>query len=473
MRRLNPPIHFSSRRRWRRRTFRLFRTRRRVWRGLFWVTLLSLAALPSIHWANRWLYQHQRVKAEPLLHLLQPAVLGDCVVIVAPHPDDETLQAGGLVAWLTRHAVIPHILVVTDGDGYDAAIKLLYRKVHITEAHRHAFALRRRRETLEAMALLGVPSDHVHFLGFSERTLPARWLIQGDDYLLQALTDRLTTLQPTAVILPSRYDDHPVHATVCSLTWAALLQAVANGSLPKRPCVLEALVHYGEFPRPQGWHPDWELLPPTDLLSVARWWKFALSKDLRDRKGQAIASYRTQLPLSGRFLRSFVRANELFAEPLSLWRQPDRAGEPRSLLPFTDLTEVTLLPLRPRWQLQVRLRGKPHQGYRYGVHWFVPATPRPFIAVTNALPSATTEKSTLVSMMPFDTFSFTHQTSISMAFATVVTAFVAHGRDLLDIAPLTVGTLIHQEALNPNSKHATVLERPYQNKRAAQVSLGR
>lgn len=473
MRRLNPPTHLSFRRRWRRRPFRLFRTRRRVWRGLFWVTLISLAALPSLHWANRWLYQQHRAKAEPLLHSLQPAVLGDCVVIIAPHPDDETLQAGGLVAWLTRNGLIPHILVVTDGDGYDAAIKLLYHELHITEAHRHAFALRRRRETLEAMALLGVPSDHVHFLGFSERALPTQWLTQGDDRLLKGLMDRLTTLQPTAVILPSRYDDHPVHTTVCSLTWAALLQAVASGSLPKMPYVLEALVHYGEFPRPQGWHPDWELLPPADLLTVTRWWRFGLPKEIRDRKGQAIASYRTQLPLSGRFLKSFVRANELFAEPLPLWRQPDRAGEPRSLLPFIDLTEVALFPLRPGWQLQMRLRGKPHKGYRYGVHWFIPATPRPFLAVTDALPSGTTEKSILVSAMPFDTSPFTHQTSNPMAFATVVTAFVAHGRDLIDIAPLTVGTLIRQKAPAQPANMPSILERPYQSKGAAQVSSGR
>ncbi len=478
MRRLNPRAQLLLRRRWRRQrhTFRLFRPRRRAWRGIFWLTLLSLAALPSLHWANRWLYQQQRAKTEPLLHSLQPAALGDCVVVIAPHPDDETLQAGGLIAWLIQHGVAPHLFIVTDGDGYDAAIKLLYHDLHITDAHRHAFALRRRKETLEAMALLGVPPDHVHFLGFSERTLPARWLLHGDERPLRTLTDWLTTLQPTAVILPSRYDDHPVHAAVCSLTWAALLQAVASGSLPKVPFVLEALVHYGEFPRPQGWHPDWELLPPTDLLSVARWWRFPLPKEIRDRKGQAIAAYRTQLPLSGRFLKSFVRANELFAEPLPLWRQPDRIGEPRSLLPFADLTEVTLMPLRPRWQLQMRLRGKPHHSYRYAVHWFVPATPRPFLAVTDALPSATMEASVLTSVMPFDAPSSVHETANPFTPAVVATAFVAHEGKVLDIAPLTVGALIRQALLSQNGtreKGIPTSGRFHDKKQAVKVSTGR
>lgn len=442
MRRMNPRAQPLLRRHWRRqrRTFRLFRPRRRVWRGLFWLTLLSLAALPSLHWANRWLYQQQRAKTEPLLHSLQPADLGDCVVVIAPHPDDETLQAGGLIAWLVQRGTLPHVFVVTEGDGYDAAIKWLYHEWHITEAHRHAFALRRRQETLAAMSLLNVPADHVHFLGFSERTLPTRWLLKGDPTPLRVLKEGLANLKPTAVILPSRYDDHPVHAAVCSLSWAALVQGVAEGTLPKMPVVLEALVHYGEFPRPQGFHPDLELLSPLDLLTVARWWCFPLPRELRERKRQAILQYRTQLPLSGRFFKSFVRSNELFAEPLALWRQPDRIGEPRSLLPFADLTEATLVPLQPHWQLQMRLRGKPHKGYRYGVHWFVPAEPHPFLAVTECVPSATTEGSVLISTAP-EVVSRREQ-------AVIATAFVAHEGKILDIAPLTVGRGIRQAELS-------------------------
>ena len=450
-------VPLGRRRRWqqpwhrRRRTFRLFHRRRRVWRGLFWLTLLSLTALPSLHWANRWLYQHQRAKAEPLLHALLPEILGERVVVIAPHPDDETLQAGGLIAWLVQRGILPHVFVVTDGDGYDAAIKWFYHEWHITEAHRHAFALRRRQETLAAMSLLNVPADHVHFLGFSERTLPARWLLKGDPTPMRVLKEGLANLKPTAVILPSRYDDHPVHAAVCSLSWAALVQGVAEGALPQMPVVLEALIHYGEFPRPQGFHPDLQLLPPLDLLTVARWWCFPLPRELRERKRQALLQYRTQLPLSGRFLKSFVRTNELFAEPLALWRQPDRIGEPRSLLPFADLTEVTLVPLQPHWQLQMRLRGKPHspplvprpssrEGFRYGVHWFVPAEPHPFLAVTDCVPSATTEDSVLVSAAP-EVVSRREQ-------AVIATAFVAHGEKILDIAPLTVGREIRQAELS-------------------------
>jgi LmbE family N-acetylglucosaminyl deacetylase len=454
MRRLNPRAQLLLRRRWRRqrRTFRLFRPRRRVWRGIFWLTLLSLAALPSLHWANRWLYQQQRAKTEPLLHSLQPAALGDCVAVIAPHPDDETLQAGGLIAWLIQHRRRPSPLHRDGCDGYDAAIKLLYHDLHITDAHRHAFALRRRKETLEAMALLGVPPDHVHFLGFSERTLPARWLLHGDERPLRTLTDWLTTLQPTAVILPSRYDDHPVHAAVCSLTWAALLQAVASGSLPEVPFVLEALVHYGEFPRPQGLASRLGTASPNGF--ALRRPLVALPAPQRNPRPQR-ASHRLlshPTPPFRRFLKSFVRANELFAEPLPLWRQPDRIGEPRSLLPFADLTEVTLVPLRPRWQLQMRLRGKPHHSYRYAVHWFVPATPRPFLAVTDALPSATMEASVLTSVMPFDAPSSVHETANPFTPAVVATAFVAHEGKVLDIAPLTVGALIRQALLSQTAQ---------------------
>jgi len=193
-------------------------------------------------------------------------------------------------------------------------------------------------------------------------------------------------------------------------------------------------------------------------------------------KGKPSPLIAPQLPLSGRFLKSFARANELFAEPLPLWRQPDRIGEPRSLPPFADLTEVTLVPLRPRWQLQMRLRGKPHHGYRYAVHWFVPATPRPFLVVTDALPSATTEASVLTSVMPFDAPSSVHETANPLPSAVVATAFVAHEGKVLDIAPLTVGALIRQALLSQNGireKGVPNSGRFHDKKQAVKVSTGR
>ncbi|MGI5213822.1 PIG-L deacetylase family protein [Plantactinospora sp. CA-290183] len=44
---------------------------------------------------------------------LSSARLGDVVLVVAPHPDDETLGAGGTIAKLSAHGATVHVLAVT------------------------------------------------------------------------------------------------------------------------------------------------------------------------------------------------------------------------------------------------------------------------------------------------------------------------------------------------------------------------
>src|SRR5437899_999403 len=43
------------------------------------------------------------------------------VLVFAPHPDDETIGAGGLIFHLTRRSVPVRVVFVTNGDGYSQA----------------------------------------------------------------------------------------------------------------------------------------------------------------------------------------------------------------------------------------------------------------------------------------------------------------------------------------------------------------
>jgi LmbE family N-acetylglucosaminyl deacetylase len=99
---------------------------------------------------------------------LPPADLDDItgpgtVLILAPHPDDESLGCGGLIAEACARGRPPVLAILTDG-----------AMSHPASASHPAPVLRARREqeTLEAAAQLGLPASRVHFLAFPDSRAP-------------------------------------------------------------------------------------------------------------------------------------------------------------------------------------------------------------------------------------------------------------------------------------------------------------
>lgn len=46
-----------------------------------------------------------------------PCKPGNTVLVIAPHPDDETLGCGGIIAQMLQNDVTVAVLLVTDGNG--------------------------------------------------------------------------------------------------------------------------------------------------------------------------------------------------------------------------------------------------------------------------------------------------------------------------------------------------------------------
>ena len=120
-------------------------------------------------------------------------------LIVAPHPDDETLGAG---IWLYRNRNKPvHLLHVTDGSPKDLVDA---RNNGLTS--RRAYALRRRQELAKALLLANVPLRRCHEFRCPDREAYLR-LPQLIDYL-----DRLIArLEPVVVFSPAYEGGHPDH----------------------------------------------------------------------------------------------------------------------------------------------------------------------------------------------------------------------------------------------------------------------
>jgi LmbE family N-acetylglucosaminyl deacetylase len=94
------------------------------------------------------------------LHKLPPWTLPLVpTVIIAPHPDDETLGAGGMIAKLRLQDIAVTVVAVSDGENaYDGA---------------HGLGKVREGEQNEALARLGVDQRSVHRLRFPDRELTA------------------------------------------------------------------------------------------------------------------------------------------------------------------------------------------------------------------------------------------------------------------------------------------------------------
>jgi LmbE family N-acetylglucosaminyl deacetylase len=133
---------------------------------------------------------------------------GQRVLAVAPHPDDETIGCGGVLA---RHRACNDevcIAYITDG-----------RRSRALGLGPEEMARRRREEAMASAAALGV--DQVEWFDLLE----GEW---ADEQLEPGLQALLRRFAPQIVYAPSRVDFHPEHARVARVLALALAEAPAD-----------------------------------------------------------------------------------------------------------------------------------------------------------------------------------------------------------------------------------------------------
>ena len=127
----------------------------------------------------------------------EPAVLrGERLLVLAPHPDDEVIGCGGLVAQHARERRQVCVIVATDGTAAEAV------------EDPAAYRARREEESRAALALLGEGID-VQFLRFRDRALDAS-AAALEANLLVALRE----LKPDLIAAPSPIEIHPDHVAL-------------------------------------------------------------------------------------------------------------------------------------------------------------------------------------------------------------------------------------------------------------------
>ena len=162
-----------------------------------------------------------RVRALPEAGL-RDVLGGRPALVVAPHPDDESLGCGGLIAEAARLGETVHVVVVTDGAGSHSG-----SRTHRPELVRQL----RRDETLEAAAVLGVPPGRVSFLDIPDGFAPQRGA--AAEAAGQRLAALARDIAAGTIFTSWDYDTHPDH--VAAHRYAAVAAREAQASLFSYP----------------------------------------------------------------------------------------------------------------------------------------------------------------------------------------------------------------------------------------------
>lgn len=265
------------------------------------------------------------------MKLLEVNRLRGPLLIVAPHPDDEVLAAGGLIQRAVSQGFEIHILYLTVGDGFADAVKQL--KMNLVPSSFRELGSIRHQEAIDSAHFLGVPAKNLHFLGFPDgglsqitngSTAPHAlyaskttglnranypFVKQQVGYTRMNLNRTLLTLlheiQPQTLFINHVKDNHPDHAG----SRRALLQALYLTKLS--PDVYSYLIHYPKWPKFQ------EKFEPPYQLMMPNLKKFQLKPLERVRKAKAFEMHRTQVDLSPKIKRLLANTEWFWLEKTS------------------------------------------------------------------------------------------------------------------------------------------------------------
>ncbi len=166
-------------------------------------------------------------------------------LILAPHPDDETLGCGGLIAACCAASRPPLVVILTDGRGSHPNSRLYpaSKLIAVREA-----------EATEAVNILGLPSERLIFLREPDTKAP-----HGGP-VFESIVDRLAgyvrDFGCSAILAPWRHDPHCDHQAASRIAcWTARVTGIRALAYPVWGWTISTRVSI-DATEPQGWRLD-------------------------------------------------------------------------------------------------------------------------------------------------------------------------------------------------------------------------
>lgn len=214
----------------------------------------------------------------------------DRVLVLAPHPDDESIGCAGLLLAAREAGAARRVVTLTDGDNNPWPQRWIEKRWRIDAAARARWGARRRAEAQAALDLLGIDGAQRAFLGLPDSGLTSL-LMRSEDAFVAPLRRQIADFRPTHLAVPVLADRHPDHSAV------HIAARLALGQGDRQPHLLAYRVH-GEPHAP-------------DPHAVE------LAAQHTELKRRAIASHRSQMALSGKRFLAYATPRETYGEGLT------------------------------------------------------------------------------------------------------------------------------------------------------------
>lgn len=209
------------------------------------------------------------------------------MLVVAPHPDDETLATGLLIQQVLAAGGKVSVLLLTSGDNNPWPQRWLERRWRIGDVGRQRWGQRRYHEVVHALHSLGVAEASLHSLAWPDLGVTERLLAEPRE-AVSAVAAVIAACRPNLIVFPALGDQHPDHSAAHVLVRLTLHQQA------DKPQLLTYWVH-GTKPT-AGW---------IEIRGTA-------AQQLGKRT--ALSAHRTQLALSRKRLYRLASGPERYVE---------------------------------------------------------------------------------------------------------------------------------------------------------------
>lgn len=272
---------------------------------------------------------------------LEPFDRSDNILILAPHPDDETICCGGVIQQALAAGAKVKVVFLTSGDSNEVAFIVYEKRLTFEKKEFLHMGQVRMQEAVAAAKVLGLKESDLIFLGYPDfgtfkmfsqywqkdkpyvsvatkvSSVPYKQSYSfGAPYVGEsALTDLekiISEYKPDKIFVSHPADVNSDHKTFYLFLQIALLDLRDDMRAPE---VYFYLTHCTGWPAPWNYHPGLSLNPPKKFSgSDISWKKLELSSQEVDKKYRALLCHKSETESSNFYLSAFLRKNELFSD---------------------------------------------------------------------------------------------------------------------------------------------------------------